>query len=75
MIRLPLFGKTKNVTMTTDKLVAAAELSGSPETFAERLGFDLTTMRKWEQGRARPNRRSLKIIKNAFVDAAIDCAH
>jgi DNA-binding transcriptional regulator YiaG len=30
---------------------------------ARLLGIDPTTLRKWEQGRARPNRHSLRIIK------------
>src|SRR5262249_43803977 len=47
-----------------DKLRAARRRLGSTQTaFAEQLGVDPVTLRKWEQGRARPNRRSLKIIK------------
>jgi transcriptional regulator with XRE-family HTH domain len=55
-----------------DKLLAARRTLGlTQKAFAERLGVDPTTLRKWEQGRARPNRRSLKIIKNAFADAVM----
>src|SRR5262249_49742904 len=51
-----------------DKLRDAGRTHGlTQKAFAERLGVDPTTLRKWEQGRARPNRRSLKIIKNGFV--------
>ena len=47
-----------------ENLRAARRRLGSTQTgFAERLGIDPTTLRKWEQGRARPNRGSLKIIK------------
>jgi DNA-binding transcriptional regulator YiaG len=56
-----------------DKLLAARRTFGlTQKAFAERLVVDPVTLRKWEQGRARPNRCSLKIIKNAFVDAVID---
>jgi transcriptional regulator with XRE-family HTH domain len=55
-----------------DKLRSARRTLGlTQKAFAERLGVDPTTLRKWEQGRARPNRCSLKIIRNAFV-AVID---
>ena len=56
-----------------DKLRAVRRKLGfTQKAFAERLGVDPVTLRKWEQGRARPNRGSLKIIKKAFVDTAID---
>jgi DNA-binding transcriptional regulator YiaG len=51
-----------------DKLRAARRRLGfTQKAFAERLGVDPTTLRKWEQGRARPNKRSLKIISRQFV--------
>src|SRR5215510_4139127 len=57
----------------SDKLHAARRRLGLTQTaFAERLGVDPVTLRKWEHGRARPNRCSLKIIKKAFGDIAID---
>jgi|SRR5262245_19685779 len=47
-----------------DKLRAARRTLGlTQKAFAEWLGVDPTTLRKWEQGRARPNRGSLKIIQ------------
>src|SRR5262245_22922970 len=47
-----------------DKLRAARRRLGLTQTaFAEQLGVDPTTLRKWEQDKAQPNRRSLKIIK------------
>ena len=47
-----------------DKLRAARRRRGLTQTaFAKRLGVDPTTLRKWERGRARPNSRSLKIVK------------
>jgi len=47
-----------------DKLRGARKTIGFTQTmFAEWLGIDPTTLRKWEQGRARPNSRSLKIVK------------
>ena len=57
----------------SDELHAARRRLGLTQTaFAERLGVDPVTLRKWEQGRARPNRRSLKIIKSSVVDDVID---
>ena len=57
----------------SEKLRAVRRKLGFTQTgFAERLGIDPTTLRKWEQRRARPNRCSLKIIKKAFVHTAID---
>ena len=56
-----------------DKLRAVRRKFGfTQKAFAERLGVDPVTLRKWEQRRARPNRGSLKIIKKAFVHTAID---
>jgi len=51
-----------------DKLRAARRRLGSTQTaFAEQLGVDPVTLRKWEQDKAQPNRRSLKIINRQFV--------
>src|SRR5262245_44181592 len=51
-----------------DKLRAVRRRLGLTQTaFAKRLGVDPVTLRKWEQGRARPNRCSLKIINRQFV--------
>src|SRR5262249_4413376 len=47
-----------------DKLRAARRRLGlTQKAFAERLEVDPLTLCKWEQGRARPNRHSLEIIK------------
>ena len=47
-----------------DKLLAARRTLGlTQKAFAERLGVDPTTLRKWKQGRARSSRCSLKLIK------------
>src|SRR5262249_461492 len=55
----------------SDKLHAARRRLGLTQTaFAKLLGVDLVTLRKWEQCRARPNKRSPKIINR--VVAQID---
>jgi len=47
-----------------DKLRAARRRLGLTQTaFAEQLEVDPVTLRKWEQDKAHPNRRSLKKIK------------
>ena len=47
-----------------DKLRAARRTLGlTQKNFAKRLGVDPVTLRKWEQGKAQPNRLSRKIIK------------
>jgi len=43
-------------------------LGSSQAAMAKRLRIDPTTLRKWEKGRARPSRRSLKLIKNYLVE-------
>ena len=51
-----------------DKLRAARRRLGSTQTaFAEQLGVDPVTLRKWEQDKAQPNTRSLKIINRQFA--------
>jgi len=50
-----------------DKLRAARRRLGLTQTaFAEQLGVDPVTLRKWEQDKAQPNRCSLKLIKKRF---------
>src|SRR5262249_44761141 len=47
-----------------DQLRNARQRSGlSQAAIARQLKIDTTTLRKWEQGRARPSTRSLKLIK------------
>jgi len=47
-----------------DKLRAARRRLGLTQTaFADQLEVDPVTLRKWEQDKAQPNRRSLKKIK------------
>src|SRR5262245_42543626 len=47
-----------------DKLRATRRRLGLTQTaFAEQLEVDPVTLRKWEQDKARPNKRSLKIIE------------
>jgi DNA-binding transcriptional regulator YiaG len=57
----------------SDKLRAARRTLGlTQKAFAERLGVDPTTLRKWEQGRALPNIRSLTIIENHVIDGTLE---
>jgi transcriptional regulator with XRE-family HTH domain len=47
-----------------ERLVLNRRLLGlTQETMARRLGVDEATLRKWEQGRAQPSRRSLAILR------------
>src|SRR5262249_48095713 len=51
-------------TLPTQLRNARQRLGLSQAAMARHLGIDPTTLRKWEQGRTRPNRRSLKIVKS-----------
>lgn len=50
-------------------------LGSSQGAMARQLGVDPTTLRRWEQGRARPNRRSMEIIQKVVLGINRKCGH